>query len=92
MPSMQETLERPNVMAAKIATLLTANSAQAAIWIIDALANELAEDETLDRSALIGKLMQNAGYEQADALWPDSVEARRAELVARLAGRLARHR
>lgn len=89
---MQETLERPNVMAAKIATLLTANSAQAVMWIIDALANELAEDDTLDRGALIGRLMHKAGYEQADALWPDGVKARRAELVARLAGRLARHR
>lgn len=63
---------------------------QAALWIVDALAEELANNSTLDRKALVQTLVRRAGYEQADWLMPGEAGQVRAELVARLAGRLAR--
>ncbi|WP_446654814.1 hypothetical protein [Blastomonas sp.] len=63
---------------------------RAALWIVDALAEELAADKTLDRAALVRSLLRRAGYEQADCLVPGDAETVRAALVARLAGRLAR--
>ncbi len=63
---------------------------RAALWIVDALADELVRDGTQDRAALIQALLHRAGYEQADGLVPGDAEAVRAALVARLAGRLAR--
>lgn len=63
---------------------------RAAVWIIDMLAAELSGDSRLDRPALIAALQRMAGYEQADSLFVKEHEALRSELVARLAGRLAR--
>jgi hypothetical protein len=62
----------------------------AALWIVDALAEELARDSTQDRGALVQSLLRRCGYEQADCLVPGEAETVRAALVARLAGRLAR--
>lgn len=62
---------------------------RAALWIVDALALELADDPAMDRQALVRALHNRAGYAQADALWPDAQEALQAGLFARLAGRLA---
>ncbi len=63
---------------------------QAALWIVDALAQELARDAGKNRTQLIEALVRRAGYEQADSLVPGDAELCRAALVARLAGRLAR--
>jgi hypothetical protein len=63
---------------------------QAALWIVDVLAEELARDADCDRAALVEALMRRAGYEQADSLIPGDGEKLRAALVARVAGRLAR--
>ncbi len=60
---------------------------RAALWIVDALGEELAADKTLDRAALVRSLLRRAGYEQADCLVPGDAETVRAALVARLAGR-----
>ena len=63
---------------------------QAALWIVDVLAQELARDSEKSRTELVEVLLRHAGYEQADNLLPGSTEQLRAELVARVAGRLAR--
>ncbi len=63
---------------------------QAALWIVDVLAQELPRDSGKSRSELVEVLLRHAGYEQADNLLPASTEQLRAELVARVAGRLAR--
>lgn len=88
MPMMQNVIERPKPMAHEISQ--ESALSRAALWIIDALALELAAEPAKDRKALVEALRRRAGYEQADALWPDAHEALQAELVARLAGRLAR--
>lgn len=63
---------------------------QAALWIVDALADELASNAGHDRAALMQALVRRAGYEQADSLMPKSAQQLSAAWVARLAGRLAR--
>lgn len=85
---MLELLERPAVTRWNGAQDDEMN--RAALWIVDALADELAADGTRDRGALIQALVRRAGYEQADCLVPGEAETVRAALVARLAGRLAR--
>lgn len=85
---MLEILDRPAVTRKSGAQDDVMN--RAALWIIDALADELAADRTQDRAALVQALLRRAGYEQADCLVPGDAETVRAALVARLAGRLAR--
>lgn len=63
---------------------------QAPLWIVDALADELAKDATQDRGSLLRGLVQRAGYEQADNLLAQDSDQVRAALVSRLVGRLAR--
>jgi hypothetical protein len=85
--TMLELLERPAVTPARGTQDDVMN--RAALWIVDALAEELARDMTQDRRMLVQALLRRAGYEQADNLVPGDAEAVRAALVARLAGRLA---
>ncbi len=63
---------------------------QAALWLVDRLADELASDSAHDRASLVEALVGHAGYEQADTSLGGRRERVRAVLVARLAGRLAR--
>lgn len=84
---MLELLERPAVTSARGTQDDVMN--RAALWIVDALAEELARNMTQDRRMLVQALLRRAGYEQADNLAPGDAEAVRAALVARLAGRLA---
>lgn len=67
-----------------------AQLSEAVLWIIDTLAQELDAGGAMDRRGLVQALRRKAGYEQADSLYPDGREKLQAELVARLAGRLAR--
>jgi hypothetical protein len=85
---MQDLLERQALIA--ISPGRDPNGLRAAMGIIDTLARTLAQNEQVDRAVLVQALQRSAGYAQADAMWPDDVESFRAELVARLAERLAR--
>lgn len=68
----------------------TRGVARAAMSIIDALAQELADDPQIDRAALVAALRRRMGYEQADSAWPDEHRTLDIALVGRLAERLAR--
>lgn len=93
--AMYEILERPAVArcgrhAETLGRTQDHAMTQAALWIVDVLAQELARDFGKNCTELVDVLLRQAGYEQADSLLPDNAEQVRAALVARLAGRLAR--
>lgn len=86
MRMMQNVIDRPQAMAHGNSQDDTLS--REALWVIEALAQELADNAKADRRALVEGLRRKAGYEQADSLWPDRNDALRAKLVARLAERL----